>query len=349
MKKLTKCALFTDCHFGRKSNSELHNQDCINFIDWLCSNVRADPEIDSLFFLGDWHEHRSAISSLTLKYSYDGAKKLNELGIPIFFIAGNHDLFYRNKRDIFSTNHFEPFENFNIVNEVPLVLEENNAVIFPFLFEHEYHTILPKYADRDVMFGHFAFQGFILTGDHKTLDHGPSHTILDKPKRIFTGHFHKRQTKDNVHYIGNTFPADYSDANDRERGMATYDFTKDKVEYINWPDCPMYVTCKLSDVMKDPKKYLIPNARVKCLVDIEINFEESNGLKEQFMRQYKLREVSLEDTTELNDILEDTDITLEGMELETTENIIKEMLRQIKSEKISNDKLVKIYEGLNES
>ena len=31
---------------------------------------------------------------------------------------------------------------------------------------------------------------------------------------VFSGHFHRRQVKGNIHYIGNTFPHNYSDAND---------------------------------------------------------------------------------------------------------------------------------------
>lgn len=348
MTKSRKAALFTDIHFGRKNNSEQHNQDCLDYLNWFCDNVRADPEIDCVFFLGDWHQHRSSINGLTLKYSTTGAKLLNELGLPVYMIVGNHDLYNRNNRDVYTTTIFNEHENIIMVFDKPVVLEANNAVIFPFLFEHEYHTVLPQYGNYDVIFGHFEFQGFVVTGDYKTLDHGPDHTTLSKPKRIFTGHFHKRQTKDNVHYIGNAFPADYSDANDGERGMATYDFDKNELEFMDWSACPMYVKCNLSEVFQNPKKYLIKGARVKCLVDVELNFEESNALKEQFMKKYKLREVSLEESSELMDALEDTDISLEGMELETTENIIKEMLRQIKSEKINNDKLVKIYEGLKD-
>ena len=89
-KKLKKGAMCTDIHFGKKMNSEVHNEDCLNYLDWFCENVKNDPSIDHVWFLGDWNEQRAAINGLTLKYSYAGAKKLNELGLPVYFLLGNH-------------------------------------------------------------------------------------------------------------------------------------------------------------------------------------------------------------------------------------------------------------------
>jgi len=35
-----KAAVFTDIHFGLKSNSLQHNQDCANFVDWFISEAK---------------------------------------------------------------------------------------------------------------------------------------------------------------------------------------------------------------------------------------------------------------------------------------------------------------------
>lgn len=345
--KFKKVAQFGDIHWGRKNNSELHNKDCARYIAWFCENVKNDPEIDAIVFLGDWHEHRAAINGSTLKYSYEGAEKLNALGIPVFFIIGNHDLYNRNNRDIYTTNPFASLDNFHLVHDTPLVLPENNAAIFPYLFEPEYHSLLPKYAAKySVLFGHFEFKGFVLTGETKVSEHGPDHTKFSNPKRIFSGHYHRRQQKDNVVYIGNAFPGDFGDANDFSRGMAIYTFDSDKLEFIDWDDCPKYIRADLSDILESPKKILKPDARVKSLVDVELSYDESNQVKETLMKKYKLRELTLEEPHDFQEALKDTEFEMEGYEMESTSNIVKEMLRQIKSEKISPDKLVKIYEGL---
>jgi DNA repair exonuclease SbcCD nuclease subunit len=344
-KLFKKAAMFTDIHFGRKNNSELHNKDCIRFLEWFCDNVKADPEIDCVVFLGDWHEHRAAINGQTLGFSYAGAKLLNELGLPVFVVIGNHDLYHRNNREVYTTNPFEALENFTLISDGPLVLPKNDTVIFPYLFEKEYHTVMPEYvAKYSVVMGHFEFKGFIVTGEAREHDHGPEHTAFSKAKRIFSGHFHKRQEKDNVVYIGNAFPGDFGDANDFNRGMATYEFKTDKVEFIDWADCPKYVKANLSDILDDPKHFLKLDSRVKSPVDIDLTFEESTELKAKLMKRYKLRELTLEEPNDLNEVLKDTEFNLDGFESEPTGNIVKEMLRQIKSDNISAEKLVKLYE-----
>lgn len=346
-KKFKKAAMFTDIHFGRKNNSELHNKDCLRFIEWFCENVKADPTIDCVVFLGDWHEHRSAINGMTLRYSYRGAKLLNELGIPVFVVIGNHDLYNRNNRDVYTTNPFDSLSNFTLVNEKPLVLEKNDTVIFPYLFEAEYHSVMPELASKhSVIMGHFEFKGFVVTGESRVMDHGPEHTAFAKAKRIFSGHFHKRQIKDNVVYIGNAFPGDFGDANDFERGMAVYEFGTDNLTFTDWEDCPKYISAPLSEILDAPKKVLRLDARVKCQADIDLTFEESTEIKEKLTKKYKLREFTILETNDHNELLTETEFDLEGYEMESTSNIVKEMLRQVKGDKISADKLVKIYEGL---
>ena len=39
-----KVAVFTDIHFGLKSNSKIHNDDCEEFIDWYIEKEKRDLE-----------------------------------------------------------------------------------------------------------------------------------------------------------------------------------------------------------------------------------------------------------------------------------------------------------------
>lgn len=344
MKKINKVAMFTDIHFGRQNNSETHNTDCINFIRWFCEQVKANPDIDAVFFLGDWHEHRAAINGMTLHYSQMGANMLNDLGIPVYFVVGNHDLYYRNNRDIFTTVIFDKLENFVMVDQ-PVVVNDK-CVMAPFLFEEEYPTFFKKYSKYEVIAGHFEFQGFVLTGETTIKEHGPDPAEYVKPKRIFSGHYHRRQSKKNVFYIGNAFPADFSDANDENRGMAIYEFDSDDLVYIDWADCPKYIKTKLSDLLKSPKKVLDNNARVKVIVDQDITLTENNELRKLFMERFKLREIVLEEQDNTSVDLTDIEQEVEDMKLEAVSDIVPELLKRVKSQKIDADKLVEIYRKL---
>ena len=332
---LSKAACFTDIHWGRKNNSELHNQDCIRFIKWFCKQVKDDDSIDHVIFLGDWFEHRSAINGLTLEYAYRGAKMLADLGLPVYFIVGNHDLYYRTTREVYSTNFFNSL-GFNIIGK-PTVVEEigrKGTLLCPFLFENEYGS-LAEYFKVPVWFGHFEFKGFILTGSTRLKEHGPDPKDFRKPVRIFSGHFHKRQTNRNITYIGSTFPADFSDANDIERGMMIYEHGLDDIEFINWDKCPSYIRINLSELVKTAKKVLRKGSTVNCIVDIDITYEESLELKKTLTKKYGLREINLHENPDQLVALQDT-----------TDELVKSMLKRIEVDTIKNDTLIEIYEGL---
>lgn len=347
--KLKKGAMFSDIHWGKKAGSDEHNNDCMNFIDWFCEQVKNDPTIDHIHFLGDWHDHRAAISVNTLMRSYEGAEKLNKLGLPIFFASGNHDLYRRNSSDIFSTYHFSALENFKVMNKVTVLNEIHGKVLFiPFIQEHEYPELL-KYSDIPVAMGHLELQGFRITGSGSRLEHGPkSEHIFKHQKRVFSGHLHMRETKGNTTYIGSPFPMDFSDVNDTERGMAVYDFVNDNLEFIDWPDAPRYRKASLTDLLKDPKKILSNNARVRIEVDEEITLEEANELRASLQEKYKLREITLEDSLKIEDIeLTDIEEEIEELKLESTGEVIRELIKRIKVDKIDTDLLLKIYDNLS--
>lgn len=346
MKKLTKSVVCTDIHFGTKSNSEQHNQDCLNFIDWFCDRAKEEGA-DNIMFLGDWFENRSAVNVSTLNYSYRGAKKLNDLGIPIFFIIGNHDLYYRHNREMYSTIQFHEFSNFTIINEPTIIDEiETSPLLCPYLFPHEYPDLI-KYNNTKTWWGHFEFKGFVITGYNITMLSGPDHTEFSGPKYIFSGHFHKRQRGGNVVYIGNTFPTNFSDTNDNERGCMVYDHITQNISFFDWEQCPKYVKITLSDVLNG--NINIPkNARVQCLMDTPLTFEESMGIKQQFIDDYELREFISCEPKDLADAITDSDMDIDSDDDQnfTLDDLVIQMLESVNVSTIDNDVLVAQYQRL---
>ena len=51
-----KAIAFTDIHFGNKSNSLVHNEDCVNFVKWVIEKGKEENcETDCCFTLVSWH------------------------------------------------------------------------------------------------------------------------------------------------------------------------------------------------------------------------------------------------------------------------------------------------------
>jgi hypothetical protein len=97
-----------------------HNQDCLDFVTWFCENAKKE-RASHVIFLGDWFENRNAVNVLTLHFAQEACRLLNDLEIPVYIIIGNHDLYHRENRKVFSTKVFQEFKNITMVSEPTVV------------------------------------------------------------------------------------------------------------------------------------------------------------------------------------------------------------------------------------
>lgn len=348
---LRKGIYFTDIHWGKKSNSPSHTADCKNFITWVCDLVRADPSIDYVAFLGDWFDNRSAIHVGTLHSAYLGAEQLNDLGIPVFFVVGNHDLHLRNSRAVYSVVPYREFSNFTVIDSPTRINDIKDGVLFvPFMFSDEYPQLV-TYSDVPVWAGHFEFQGFRVTGYNVRMEHGPSADQFSGVRRILSGHFHARQTEGNVTYIGNAFPMDYGDVNDNARGCALYDHDTHTVNFIDWPDAPAYRKYLLSDLVESIDG-VTPNAFVKCILDAAIEYEDSVKLRQRVMQECDLREFVFEDVSRASTITDEVTGGIaeayvpDGHEHAGVDGLVVSLLSEISDATIDSSLLVNEYKRL---
>jgi len=332
-----KAALFTDIHFGLKSNSTLHNEDCLNFVKWATAKAKEEG-CETALFLGDWHNNRASINILTLGYSLQALEHLNANFDRVYFIPGNHDLYYRDKRDVQSVEWAKHLPNVQICNDW---FSSGDVVIAPWLVGDD-HKRIPKLKGR-YMFGHFELPGYLMNAMVAMPEHGEvRREQFGHFDHVFTGHFHKRQTQKNITYIGNCFPHNYADAGDDERGLTILEWGNEPT-YHAWPDQPRYRVFNLSDVLKHTEAMLQPNMHVRVNLDIDISYEEATFIKETFINTYSLREITLipAKVTEL------TEYEIQGnIEFESVDQIVYSQLNTIDSKQYNPNLLLDIYRNL---
>ena len=124
-----------------------------------------------------------------------GLRMLNDAFDKVYIITGNHDLFYREKREIHSLIMGQEFNNIEIVDEK---IVSGDVAIVPWLVEDEWKSV--KKIKTKYMFGHFEIPGFKMNALVEMPDHGQiNRTHFQYQEYVFSGHFHKRQQSDNVH------------------------------------------------------------------------------------------------------------------------------------------------------
>ena len=330
-----RAACFTDIHYGLKQNSRQHLIDCDNYITWFIQEAKA-RNCETCIFLGDWHHHRASINIATMNSTIKDLKRLNDAFETVYFITGNHDLFYREKRDLNSIEFARDLSNFVMVDEHFL---QDGVAIIPWLVGDEHKQVAKMKCKY--MFGHFELPYFKMNAMIEMPDHGGIRAdMLSGPEYVFSGHFHKRQYKNNIHYIGNAFPHNYADAQDNDRGAMFLEWGGEPV-YVNWAECPKYLTMGLRQLLEAPEQYLDAQTHARVKLDVNISYEEANFIRETFAEKFKVREIQLLPVKEEEEAFEGGEI-----QFESVDQIVIQQLETIESNLVDTDELVKIYRSL---
>jgi DNA repair exonuclease SbcCD nuclease subunit len=331
-----KIAAFTDIHFGLKSNSSTHNQDCEDFVDWFIDEAKKEG-CDTGIFLGDWHHNRNSLNMLTMVSSVKALEKLGKAFDNFYFFPGNHDLYYKDKRDVHSVDWGRHIPGVTIVNEITTI---GDTTMVPWLIGDEWKQ-MEKLKSRYV-FGHFELPLFMMNAMVQMPDHGELQASNFKnPEYVFSGHFHKRQAKQNIVYIGNAFPHNYADAWDDDRGMMILEHGS-KPEYRVWPDAPKFKTVKLSQLIDEGDDIIKSKTYLRVGIDIDISYEEASYIKETFLANANLRELTL--IPEKKEVEINNDIDVEHFE--SVDQIVSNQIANIQSDNYDSKVLLAIYNNL---
>ncbi len=330
-----KAAVFTDIHFGMKGNSKIHNQDCEDFVDWFIQTAKEN-NCDTGLFCGDWNHNRNSLNLTTMDSGLRALEKLGAAFENFYIFAGNHDLYYKDARDIKSTEFAKHIPGITVINDVTVF---DDVALVPWLVNEEWKQV--EKLQAKYVFGHFELPSFYMNAMVQMPDHGELKAEHFKNQEyVFSGHFHKRQIQGKIHYIGNAFPHNYADAWDDARGMMIMDRENDaEPQYIDWPDCPKYRTVKLSQLIDEKDTLIKPNMYLRVTLDLPISYEEASFVKETFMEQYKCREITLIPQKQLEEITTELDIA----QFESVDQIVSNEIMSIDSENYNKNLLLSIY------
>ena len=273
-----------------------------------------------------------------MNYGLRGLRILSDAFDRIIMIPGNHDLFYRDRRTISSIAWAEHIPNIQILNDITTI---DNTIFVPWLVQDEHKQLFKQ--GGEYMFGHFELPKFFMNAMVEMPEVGDLRTEHFKNyHHVYTGHFHKRQTRDNITYIGNAFPHNFGDAGDDERGMMILPWGEEPT-FITWPKAPKYRIVKISDLVIDPARFLPERGYIKLMLDTDVSYEEAAYLKENLIEEYDLRELSL--VTMKKDLhLEDSGEN--NINFQSVDTIVQSQILNITSEFYDSSLLLEIYKGL---
>jgi hypothetical protein len=234
-----KIAIITDQHFGARKNSKLFHDYFLKFYEDIFFPTLVKEGITTIIDMGDTFDSRKGVDFVSLEWAknnyYD---KLEELGITVHTIVGNHTAYYKNTNQLSGVNLFlREYDNVKIYSEAEEVKIDNTKFLFvPWInSENEEKTLkLIDDSDSPCVMGHLELNGFMATRGH-FMEHGMDSNVFDKFERVYSGHYHMRSNKDNIFYLGNPYEMYWNDVNDRDRGFHLFDTDTLEHKPINNP------------------------------------------------------------------------------------------------------------------
>lgn len=337
-----KLIFSTDWHFGEKSNSDQHNEDLLDFIDFM-GEFAVKNKIKTFVHGGDMFHSRDKLSVNTINYAIRGIDKLNGYFDQYFQIKGNHDLFLKDSRDISS---LEIFRDKAILVDDWEIIQDKIMLVSWITNGEEYDNIinLSKKHKIKYMFGHFEFSGFKLN-DNYIMEHGQSHKELKHIDKVFSGHYHHHQVMDNVDYVGTPFPYNYNDANDFDRGFIVFDSETGETERINYSKVNV-ISVTHEELLSTDWENVPDNLSVRVVIDEELDDESLEKIKNI------LEGKAFRDTKVVYKIEKDDSLLEAETDLGDIENIDDMVIHHLQNmndvEGIDKNLLVELYKGVQD-
>tara|TARA_Y100000593_G_scaffold93898_1_gene190482 strand:+ start:4444 stop:5472 length:1029 start_codon:yes stop_codon:yes gene_type:complete len=223
---MSRWLILGDLHFGERGDSEKFNNSILDFLEWSI-DIGTEHQVDKVAQLGDWFHSRSKIQVQTLNYGVVGAQMLGQVfgRENVFVLEGNHDLFYLDRLDISSINVLSPYVT--VIHEPTSV---GNIMMTPWIVSGEqWDDIVNASRNHEYLFAHLELNGFMVN-DRYEMEHGQSHRELRGYKSVLTGHYHSKQEKDNILYVGTPYPITMNEANE-SHGVFIFDDETGTIEY----------------------------------------------------------------------------------------------------------------------
>ena len=221
-----KVAIITDQHFGARKNSKLFHDFFQKFYDEIFFPYLEAHNIDTVIDMGDTFDNRTGINYSALQWAKDNYfDTLRNRGISVTTIVGNHTAYYKNTNAINACELLlREYDNIRVVSEYEeLNIGGLNIAFVPWVNkENEDNTYkrLKKSKCRVVM-GHLELNGFLANAYH-VMEHGQDKGIYKDFEKVYSGHYHHRNSQDNIYYLGNPYEIYWNDCGD-VRGFHIFD------------------------------------------------------------------------------------------------------------------------------
>lgn len=272
-------AFISDIHFGCRGNSERYITTMTTFFKDTLFGVLKSRGINDLRILGDLFDNRNALNVRTINAVIDVFTFLetNLPNLKIKILMGNHDQYYHNRYDIISLNILRNFNNIEIIDKVTEDhINGKSILMVPWIVPEtsiyeDYMSYVRKEVKFDLLLGHFEINGFEVSPGI-TDTHGIQVRLFRNFKRVFSGHYHLRNTMDQITYLGCPYQLSWGDYGNT-KGIHVYDVDTNETTFIENTTSPSFIKIYMTDIAAGRRESInnVSGNFVKLIIEKKYN------------------------------------------------------------------------------
>jgi len=352
---LMRVILITDLHFGARND----NPAFLTFYEKFYNNCffpkLVENNITHVLILGDTFDRRKYVNFNTLKKTKEMFfDRLQEMGIEVFMLAGNHDTYFKNTNEVNSIDLLlAEYGNIHVIDDPEeIYIGPHKICMIPWICAENVMrtTGMIDRTDATLCMGHFEIQGFAMYKGMESHE-GLNPSMFDKFDMVFSGHYHHRSDNGHIYYLGNPYELTWQDFDD-PRGFHLFDLNKRELEFIQNPYKMFYkvyyddLNKKVEDVIEQDfsqykesfVKVIVKNKTNPYWFDLFIEKLEKVGLVDLQVVEDHLN-LNLEADDEIVNEAEDTMTILtkyiDSIELDIDRKRLDKLIRTLYDEALS--------------
>ena len=246
-----KIALLNDSHWGARGDSQIFLDYFMSFFEKVFFPYLKEHNITTIIHAGDFMDRRKFVNFNVLNQVRDRfLSRVSDNKIKMYCILGNHDVYYRNTNRVNSLQ--ELFSNDMTIYDEPQVVNFDglDIALLPWVNKENYDESVQfiKTANAPILIGHLELEGYqVLRGvNFKSVSgNGMNSNLFKRYEKVLSGHFHCRQERDNIQYLGTQYQITFSDLLE-QKGFHVLDTETREVEFIPNP-FKMFVELNYND------------------------------------------------------------------------------------------------------
>jgi hypothetical protein len=253
--KLDLVIMVGDIHTGNYSSSqewfsntkELFFKFIMPFVNYVKAK-HPDRNV-KLMLMGDFFDIKQSISVLIQSESITIMESLVEL-CEVMMIVGNHDMVTLENNEINSVKAFFHIDGVQVYTKPTIVetVSGEKILLMSYNKRKEKEKEIIDSHDADYLFAHTEIAGFHYEG--VSVDESKHNHIEDfkKFKKVYSGHIHKKQSKENILFIGTPRQVRANEI-DNENGIYLIDFKEQKEYYIENNVSPKFKAINIFSIL----------------------------------------------------------------------------------------------------